>query len=497
MPDIDPLFQAPGETEQGGFTRWDLLALLCKHWPAILVPFVVVSVLVAGVLLSLPSTYVTTAKVLVRTESQGRPSLLSGVTAYREPLDTDTSDRKIETEMALLLSRPIAENTIRSLDIRLEDLYRPVYEHVLDFAGYWIDEILVRWFGLALPPDTAFNRAVRVLLKSLTVNAGKSKSGEASPNVIDVEIKAASPAVAQQALVHILDRYVTFGTRLDQDAGQAAFAIVETNLAESEKRVEAAQGRLNAFLARTGRTLAAARPPAAMKAIPGSAPSSGNAAGGPYTAEHLAGAGLELPGRLRRGSADEDTPPGGAPMADPTVPALRARLMQLEFQLSEMEQVFTDRAENVRNLQALIAGVKGQLKVAIRKSADDDTTLIELQRQLTTEEARLLDLKRKNDQIALFLAMNPTQTTNRTVVESPLLPDRSDWKKKAIPGALGALAGLLLGLGIAGFRELGDHRLGNAADVRRYLGLEALGSQWKLERREVGRALATSATPKS
>jgi uncharacterized protein involved in exopolysaccharide biosynthesis len=497
MPDIDPLFQPPAETEQTGFTRWDLLALLCKHWFAVLVPFVVVSVLVGEVLLSLPSTYVTTAKVLVRTESQGRPSLLSGVTAYREPLDTDTSDRKIETEMALLLSRPIAEDTVRALNIRFDDLYRPVYEHVLDFVSDAVDEILARWFGLPVRPDTQFNRAVRAFMTSVTVSAGKSKSGEAGPNVIDVELKAASPDLAQRALVRILDRYVTFGTRLDQDAGQAALAIVQANLAESEKLVEAAQARLNAFLARTGRTLTAAPPVAVAKAMPGSAVPSGDSVAEAYPTDYLPGGAVEPPKRVQRTPSDGGIAGDGAPMSDSTVPALRSRLMDLEFQRSEMEQVFTDRAENVRNVQALITEVRLKLKTAIRKSADDDTTLIELHRQLTNEEARLLDLKRKNDQIALFLAMNPTQTTNRVVVEVPLLPDRSDWKKKAVPGVLSAIAGLLLGLAIAGFRELGDHTLRDAADARRYLGVESLGSQWKLERREVERALATSVTAKS
>lgn len=497
MADIDPLFRAPADTEQTGFTRWDLLALLCKHSFTVLVPFVVVTVLVAGVLLSLPSTYATTAKVLVRTENQGRPSLLSGVTAYRDPLVTDTSDRKIETEMALLLSRPIAEDTVRALNIRFDDLYRPVYEHVLDFGSDVVDEILTRWFGLPVRPDTEFNRAVRALVKSVTVSAGKSKSGEAGPNVIDVEIKAALPDLAQRALVRILDRYVTLGTQLDQDAGQAALAIVQANLAESGKLVEAAQARLNAFLARTGRTLTTARPVAVVKAKPWSAVPSDDPVAEAYPSDYLPGGDLEPPKRVPRAHSDGEVADGGAPMSDSTVAALRSRLMGLEFQRSEMEQVFTDRAENVRNVQALIAEVKRKLKTAIRKSADDDTTLIELYRQLTTEEARLLDLKRKNDQIALFLAMNPTQTTNRVVVEMPLLPHRSDWKKKAVPGVLSAIAGLLLGLAIAGFRELGDHTLRDAVDVRRYLGVESLGSQWKLERREVERALATSVTAKS
>lgn len=502
MRDIEPLFRAPADPETTGFTRWDLLGLLCKHWFVVLVPFVVVTLLVVGGLLSLPPTYVTTAKVLVRTESQGRPSLLSGVTAYREPVDLEPSDRKLETEMALLVSRPIAEDTVRAFNLRLDDLYRSVLEHMMDFVADAANAVLVKWFGFPESPDTEFNGAVRALVNSITVRPAKSKSGEASPNVIDVELKAASADLAQRALRHILDRYVTFGTRLDQDAGQAALRIVETNLMENGRLVEAAESRLNAFLAKTGITLTSrpvavpARPAhPGEEGVPVSESPSGDRAPGELATDEARDVGA---GTVRRAQTlGADVADSGAPSSDSTVAALRARLLQLEFQRSEAEQVFTDRAENVRNVRALIGEVEQKLKIAIRKSADETTTLIELQRQLRTEEARHLDLKRKRDQIALFLAMNPTQTTNRVVVEVPLRPDRSDWKKKAVPGVLGAIAGLLLGLAIAGFRELGDHTLRNAADVRRYLGVESLGSQWKLERREVERALATSATAKS
>lgn len=506
MPDIDPLFRAPADTEQTGFTRWDLLGLLCKHWFVVLVPFVVVTLLVAGVLLSLPSTYVTTAKVLVRTESQGRPSLLSGVTAYREPVDLEPSDRKLETEMELLVSRPIAEDTVRTLNIHFDDLYRSVLEHVTESVSDVVNTILVQWFGIPVSPQVEFNRAVSALLKSIKVGPAKSKSGEASPNVIDVELKAASADLAQRALQHILDRYVTFGTRLDQDAGQAALKIVETNLMDSGRLIEAAQSRLNAFLAKTGMTLTSrpvaaparpGRPGEVEEAVPVSESPSGDPTPGELATDEAVDGGAGMPRRVQPVTPGADSADGGGPVSDSTVVALRVRLLQLEFQRSELEQVFTDRAENVRNVRALIGEVKHKLRIAIRRSADDATTLIELQRQLRTEEARHLDLKRKRDQIALFLAMNPTQTTNRVVVEVPLRPDRSDWKKKAVPGVLSAIAGLLLGLAIAGFRELGDHTLRDAADVRRYLGVESLGSQWKLERREVERALATSVTAKS
>jgi capsular polysaccharide biosynthesis protein len=54
-------------------------------------------------------------------------------------------------------------------------------------------------------------------------------------------------------------------------------------------------------------------------------------------------------------------------------------------------------------------------------------------------------------------------------------PDKPILKTKIRIGVLGPLAGLLLGLMLAGFSEYFDHRLQSAEDVKRYLGCPTLG----------------------
>jgi Mrp family chromosome partitioning ATPase len=74
----------------------------------------------------------------------------------------------------------------------------------------------------------------------------------------------------------------------------------------------------------------------------------------------------------------------------------------------------------------------------------------------------------------MFRLANATQPPSHVVVEPPLVPDSSDWKKRVAIGVLGAVLGLLLGLALAGLAELGDPTFTNKALVRRCLGLDVL-----------------------
>ena len=73
-----------------------------------------------------PRVYTSTAKVWVQTEQQGSPSFLSGIAAYRETPYPDPVNRKIETEMELMLTRTNAQAVVDKLHIRDEQLARGI-----------------------------------------------------------------------------------------------------------------------------------------------------------------------------------------------------------------------------------------------------------------------------------------------------------------------------------------------------------------------------------
>src|SRR4051812_43778824 len=69
-----------------------------------------------------PRVYASSAKVWVQTEQQGSPSFLSGITAYRETPYPDPVNRKIETEIELMLTRTNAQSVVDRFHIRDDQL---------------------------------------------------------------------------------------------------------------------------------------------------------------------------------------------------------------------------------------------------------------------------------------------------------------------------------------------------------------------------------------
>jgi uncharacterized protein involved in exopolysaccharide biosynthesis len=72
-----------------------------------------------------PRVYASSAKVWVQTEQQGTPSFLSGIAAYRETPNLDPVNRKIETEIELMLTRTNAQAVVDKLHITDHQLVRP------------------------------------------------------------------------------------------------------------------------------------------------------------------------------------------------------------------------------------------------------------------------------------------------------------------------------------------------------------------------------------
>ena len=87
---------------------------------------------------------------------------------------------------------------------------------------------------------------------------------------------------------------------------------------------------------------------------------------------------------------------------------------------------------------------------------------------------RYTGLRQKLDQIQLYLQLNPVESDSRLITETPLEPHKPKIKTKVLVGLLGPIAGLMLGLMLAGLREYFDHRLQSPQDVQRFLGLDTL-----------------------
>lgn len=454
----NPLFNSAEPGQGRLLTRRDLLAIVFKRKFVIASLWIGVSVLVAAALLYLPPSYVAEAKLLIKIEQQGRPSFFSGIAAYSETLDNEPSSRKLETEMEVILSRPLAEQVVQELKLQPKDMYHPPYVHLLEPLARIIGWLKTSMIGLPPPPSRAFDETVESLVKSLNVDLAKSKSGETTPNLIVIKFKASTAAVAREALAILLLRYQHFSNELDQRNGERAYHIIEQRSAKAASLVAQAQDKLKRFVARGLQAPSVVHEETVL-------PVTRNA----HVGQSEDGADL---GRALIANAAR--PAVAAPGNDSATSVLRSRLTQLELELVEQQQLYTNKVENLSSLKAVISEVRGKLAAQAAQAAEDSDKLTTLRRDLRMAEDHYFDFKLKLTQIGLFLEMNPDRVSSRFLLEPPLLPESSEWKKSLLIAIASSIAGLLLGLGVASFLEYSDHRLGAPRDVERFTGLPVL-----------------------
>ncbi|MGR8930432.1 MAG: GumC family protein [Gammaproteobacteria bacterium] len=437
-----PLFPVSVSDMDNTMTGRDLLIILFKRKFVIVSFWLSITLLVGLALFTLPPAYVTEAKVLVKINEQGRPTFLSDLASYDIGPDLEPATRKLETEMEIMLSRPLVEQVVRELNLKPEDMYRPPYVHLLAPVGDLVNWIKLAFFDLPAKPPRDFENAVNAFTNSLKVAPAKSKSGEATPNLIQIQFKAAKASVAHDALARLMFHYQHFSNELDQKSGQQTYDIVERRLQKAADDVALAQRALKDFAAKV--------PPAGVEpSIP---------------INNVTGeAGQAITSMM------PDQPSGTV-----QVSIQRNRVAKLEIELAEQQQRFTNEVETVAAAKQELASARKTLAEKTAKSADNADQLLTLQRNLRLAEDLYIDIRHKLTQIELFLAMNPDQISSRVLVDPPLLPESSEWKKSVVIAIAASVAGLMLGLGLASLLEYSDHRYTNPDDVERFTGLPLL-----------------------
>jgi uncharacterized protein involved in exopolysaccharide biosynthesis len=154
---------------------------------------------------------------------------------------------------------------------------------------------------------------------------------------------------------------------------------------------------------------------------------------------------------------------------------IKSQTVALQSKVEELRQLYTDDAEVVRNAQRQLSQAEKRLARSVKAGAELEAQLKQLERTRALAQDRYTELRRKLDQIELYLSSAPDESANRVFTERAQQPDKPENKKKMVLALIGPMAGLALGLLLAGLREYFDHRLQSAQDVERYLGLETLG----------------------
>src|SRR5205823_877103 len=131
-------------------------------------------------------------------------------------------------------------------------------------------------------------------------------------------------------------------------------------------------------------------------------------------------------------------------------------------------------SEQILQRTRAIALLRERIDAEVKQNAVNYSQFNELDRDLRAAEARFNGLQVKQSEIALYVEVSRKQSFERVVVEQPLVPESSDWKKRMAIVLLGSMAGLMLGIGLTGLSEYTAQTMDSKSDIRRYLGLDVL-----------------------
>jgi uncharacterized protein involved in exopolysaccharide biosynthesis len=425
----------------------DVVAVLYRQAGLIALCMLVGSAASLVLCLRQPRVYASTAKVRVQTEQPGSPSGLSGIAAYRDTPYPDPANREIETEIALMLSRTNAQAVV---------------------AKYAISDSQLVHGGPKVRPDAAGAKdgraqTVDLFLDGITVAPLRSMTADTSSNVLEVRFECADPALAPVALQAFLDNYLQLGAQQNRRLGESTSRLIETQLAQAGDDLRQAEDRIVTLLVRDGGR--------SGRSAAGAAIARTGKIGGASAA-----AGVATDGGLKLDLNPEAGIAGARNGATPVVAALKAQTLELQLRLDEARQLYTDDAENVRNLRSQLAGSQQRLARTVRESTQLGAELNRLERARQLAQERFVELQRKLDQIDLHLRLNPTEAESRVLIDAPDRPTVAEGTKRKIVALLGPLAGLLLGLVLAGLRELGGERMRSPREAEWALGVPVLGA---------------------
>ena len=395
-----------------------------------------------------PRVYTSTAKIWVQAEQQGSPSFLSGIAAYRETPYPDPVNHKIEAEIELMLTRTNAQAVVDRFGIRDDQLVRggAPRSHVEPQAAS------------APAVSNGRVRTVDLFLDGVSVEPLRSKTADTSSNVLEVKFECVDPALAPVALQAFLDNYLQLGALQNRRLGETTSALIATKLAQAKDELLESEDRIVKLLVQdSGRS--------------GGATAGADVLGGGAGTAHAA-TGTAPEGGLRLDLNPNPTIGTGIGNgATPAVAALSVQTLDLQLRLDEARQLYTDGAENVRNLRS-----QQRLARVVREDTKLEAELNRLERQRQLARERYVELQRELDQVDLYLRLNPAEAGSRVVIDAPDHPTVAEGKKKAIVALVGPLAGVLLGLLLAGLRELGDERMRSPREAEWALGVPVLGA---------------------
>jgi len=443
-----PLLPPPEFNEQG-VTLSDVTGMLYRQRWLILGCTVVVAVLSVVLVKAQDKVYTSTARVWVQTEQQGTPAFLTGIAAYRDNQYPEPVNRKIETEMELMLARSSAESVIRQLGIHDDQLVQSPFAQLVGKVSKPLKGALAGlkslFSGTAAPAEEPL--PVDLFLDAISVEPLRSKTSDTSSNVLEVSFSAADRELAPKALQVLLDNYLRIGAAQNRRLGESTARLIQDRMVAVQQELSDAENGITALALQKSASEGAMR----TFALP------------PQTPGRNAGLMLDL-------SASP-----GSSEGEHALNSLRGQVLDLQAQLEALRQYYTDDAPNVRAVRQRLGAAQGRLAEQVRSGVQAETEMVKLDRRRALAQDRYVELRQRLDQIELYLQANAHESQSRVVIDPPYAPLASEGKRRSVLAVVGAVGGLILGLLLGGLRELMDTRFHGPREVERLLGLPVLG----------------------
>ncbi|TDM04857.1 MAG: hypothetical protein C4K60_20645 [Ideonella sp. MAG2] len=444
MSSTQSLFSPPGHAVESPLTLQDGLAMLARQAVLILLTMAVLTAVTVWLLGGQKKVYTTTARIWIQTEQQGTPAFLSGLAAFRDSPYPDPVARKIETEMELLLTRSNAADVIRRFKLTEDQLAFKPMDHVKNKVSklLGIEDSYAGQTAKAGPPVDAL---VDQLLKGIKISPRRSGTADTSSNVLEIELESTDGELAPKILAALIDGYLKLSAEQSQQQATTTSRLIERQMIQARDELRAVEGEITEVLMRQARRAEA------------------DGTGGSLV---TARTGTSLQGEVDGGSGQ-----------------LKNHMMELQIQLDQARQLYTDDAEPVKAVKRRLAAAESRLRQGMGDGVKTSAEISRLERQRNLAQERYVELRKRLDQIELYLQANQEENQARTVVDNASAASGSGKAKQLMLMALGPILGLALGLLLAGVREFMDGRMRSPKDVRQTLGLPVLGQVSELSRR--------------
>ena len=168
--------------------------------------------------------------------------------------------------------------------------------------------------------------------------------------------------------------------------------------------------------------------------------------------------------------------------------ARRNRLTEFRAQLEAVDRQIAHKTDEERRLRAIIAGYRAKVEAAPTR----ETELVSLTRDYETLQLQYRGLLAKAEESKVAANLERRQIGEQFRILDPArVPERPFTPNRPIITAVGAGAGLMLGLALAGAVEFRNRTIRSVSDVILVCGIPVLATLPALASESVGRGKRT------